>query len=119
MPPNTSARRRRDDRCHAHRDADENAAPNEPCDATCFFELVQALAIALEFNHNIGRGGRGGKQRLQGLAISCIFLSFYDADPPFSIHPLMRGRDRDPVARGPDLINSALQRWVFSLELCA
>ena len=50
------------------------------------------------------------------LQCHALFRFFDDVDPPFPINPLMRGRDRDPVARGPDLIKSGLQRMVFSLD---
>ena len=33
--------------------------------------------------------------------------------PPFSVFLLMRGRDRDPMARVPGLVKSTLQREVF------
>ena len=44
-----------------------------------------------------------------------LFMSDF---PPFSVFLLMRGRDRDPMTRHPDLIQLALQRRVFLLKLC-
>ena len=47
------------------------------------------------------------------LQCHALFRFFDDVDPPFPINPLMRGRDRDPMARVPDLVKSTLQREVF------
>ena len=63
-----------------------------------------------------GEGGENGCYTL--LQCHALFDFFDDADPPFPILSLMRGRDRDPVARGPDLVKSPLQRRVIFLKVC-